>query len=261
VATSFQFGNLVFESVSRIELERDSTGAVRDFTPHVKLEQRRDLLPGGEGPFCKFSVSNKWLGRPGVYVVIVDGALVYVGECECLVRRVNQGYGRIAPRNCFVGGQSTNVRINRLIREAVLQAQTVELAFCCTDTRKRIESRMINILTPRWNRAVAPRNVSRAAAVKATANRPTPLNELPSDRTSTCREQILEAARGIVRERGRNEFTILEIVNRLKDTGAGFSGSTIRTHITSRCCRNAPKNHAVTYEDFERIARGCYRMV
>ena len=36
--------------------------------------------------------------------------------------------------------------------------------------------------------------------------------------------------------------------------------STIRTHITSRCCENAAPNHAVTYNDYERIERGIYRL-
>lgn len=66
---------------------------------------------------------------------LVDHDPVYVGECECLVKRVNQGYGRIGPRNCFMGGRTTNVRINRLVRYAFLRAQIVELAFCRADYR------------------------------------------------------------------------------------------------------------------------------
>jgi hypothetical protein len=35
---------------------------------------------------------------------------------------------------------------------------------------------------------------------------------------------------------------------------------TIDVHITSRCCVNANANHAVTYNDYERIGRGIYRL-
>jgi hypothetical protein len=260
---SFRFGELAFDAVSRIEPERGPSGDVLDFTPHVKLDGRLglNLLPGGEGPFCKFSISNQWLGRPGVYVFLVDGSAVYVGECECLVKRVNQGYGSIAPRNCFVGGQSTNVRINRFIRDAVLRGKTVELAFCCTDSRKAIESEMISRLAPPWNRASRGRSVSSSEATKSVASQPQVMNRLLPSPTSACREQILRAVRDVVQEKGRNEFTVSEIVNRLRGAGAGYADGTIRTHITSRCCRNAPKNHAVVYEDFERIARGVYRVV
>jgi hypothetical protein len=80
-------------------------------------------------------------------------------------------------------------------------------------------------------------------------------------RTLTCREEVLEAVRAIVREKAHNEFTVDEIVSRLRDSGSPFAESTIRTHVTSRCCRNAPKNHAVTYEDFERIGSNAYRLI
>jgi hypothetical protein len=259
---SFRFDDFAFEPVSCIQPERGPSGEIRDFTPHVTFKDTRalKLLPGGDGPFCKFSISSQWQGRPGVYVFLVDGALVYVGECECLAKRVNQGYGCIAPRNCFLGGQSTNIRINRLIRDAILRGRRVELAFCCTESRKRVESEMINRLSPPWNRA-APRLRGLAVmAAKESVNGPARFPRVPKGSAPTCREQILKAARAIVREKRRNELTVPEIVDHLRNAGANCPESTIRTHVISRCCRNAPKNHAVTYGDFERIARGLYRM-
>lgn len=263
VTPRFRFGDLAFDLVSSIEPERDAVGAIRDFTPHMRVKRLGDLkpVPGGEGPFCKFSVSNQWRGRPGVYVFLVDAAPVYVGECECLVKRINQGYGCIAPRNCFVGGQSTNVRINRLIRDAVKHARTVELVFHYTDVRKRVESEMIRSLRPRWNRTTGSLNLPSAASTKVSRTPSTTSDELPPSHESTCRDQILEAARDIVRKKRCNEFTVLEAQNRLQEIGTKCSESAIRTHITSRCCRNAPKNHGVTYEDFERIGRGLYRII
>ena len=38
--------------------------------------------------------------------------------------RYNNGYGRISPRNCFQGGQSTNCRVNNLIFPTGLDAIT-----------------------------------------------------------------------------------------------------------------------------------------
>ncbi len=238
------------------------SGAVRDFTPHLRVESRRELnlLPGGEGPFCSFSITNRWKEIPGVYVFLVDGAPVYVGECKCLVKRVNQGYGHIAPRNCFVGGQATNIRINSLIREAILKIRTVDLVFCRTDSRKRVESEMIGSLKPQWNRA-APWVISRPTAMTAIADHAGSSNVRLVKQASTCRDQVVKAARAVVQEKGQNEFTVLEVVARAREIGVEFSENTIRTHVTSRCCKNAPKNHAVTYDDFERIAPGLYRIV
>jgi hypothetical protein len=76
---------------------------------------------------------------------------------------------------------------------------------------------------------------------------------------SNCREEILLAVRSIIDTKGRNEFSVVEVIKFLKDKKTAYSESTIRTHITSRCCSNSPINHAVVYKDFERIERGKYK--
>ena len=37
--------------------------------------------------------------------------------------------------------------------------------------------------------------------------------------------------------------------------------SSVRTHIVSRCCVNAPRNHPHTWDYFRRIARGTYEIM
>jgi hypothetical protein len=76
----------------------------------------------------------------------------------------------------------------------------------------------------------------------------------------SCREEILDCAQDIVLRRGENRFTILEIIRCMEKRGTNYRESTIRTHITSRLCANAPDNHAVTYDDLERVERGIYRL-
>ncbi len=214
-------------------------------------------MPGGAGPFCRFSVPNRWRDQPGVYVFLVDGVPTYVGECECLVRRVNQGYGRIAPRNCFLGGRATNVRVNALIRNAILHARAVDLVFVATGLRKHVEREMIGNLKPAWNRSV-PREVAMAPSALA-ANKAILSSQSSSAAPGTnCRQAVLLAAREVVRDKGCEEFTVREIIDQL--AGSDFSENTIRTHVTSRCCRNAPDNHSSTYEDFERVGRGLYKL-
>jgi hypothetical protein len=77
----------------------------------------------------------------------------------------------------------------------------------------------------------------------------------------TCRDDVLACARRIVEQKGENRFTVKEIVDLMEEDGTEFSGATIRTHITSRMCVNAPQHHAVVYADFERIGRGVYRLL
>ena len=77
----------------------------------------------------------------------------------------------------------------------------------------------------------------------------------------TCRDEILICANRIVTAKGSNDFTIDEILICMQSEGTSYANSTIRTHVTSRMCRNAPKHHGVTYDDLERVERGVYRLV
>ena len=70
-------------------------------------------------------------------------------------------------------------------------------------------------------------------------------------------EEILAAARRLCLERATNAFTPDDIVRALPHLNAG----TIRTHVTSRCCVNAPKNHPHKWDYFKRVGRGRYEIV
>ena len=76
----------------------------------------------------------------------------------------------------------------------------------------------------------------------------------------TCRDEVLEGARELSRLSPSGEFSVDDVVAHLRRKGSAYKESTIRTHITSRMCANAPDNHAVTYDDLERTARGTYRL-
>ena len=77
----------------------------------------------------------------------------------------------------------------------------------------------------------------------------------------TCRDEVLTCANRVVSVKGINEFTIDEILTCMRSEGTSYTESTIRTHITSRMCRNAPKHHGTTYDDLERVERAVYRVV
>ncbi len=77
----------------------------------------------------------------------------------------------------------------------------------------------------------------------------------------TCRDEILECAQAAMRQSGLDHFTIPEIISCMAKRGTRYAESTIRTHIVSRMCANAPDNHAVTYRDLERGDRGEYRLL
>jgi len=75
----------------------------------------------------------------------------------------------------------------------------------------------------------------------------------------TCRDEILECIRRVTAAKD-TPFAIDEIVAGMRAGGTGYAESTIRTHITSRMCADAPDNHAKTYADLDRVERGVYRL-
>lgn len=77
---------------------------------------------------------------------------------------------------------------------------------------------------------------------------------------STCREEILDVASFLLNG-ARDSFTPIEVVDEMRRRGSRYAESTIRTHVTSLMCINAPINHPTTYPDFERVDRGQYRFV
>ncbi len=76
----------------------------------------------------------------------------------------------------------------------------------------------------------------------------------------TCRDEILDAVAGIIRRSGQEQFTVAEVIQEMSRRGTSYAESTIRTHVTSRMCANAPDHHGVVYGDLLRIGRGTYRL-
>ena len=69
-------------------------------------------------------------------------------------------------------------------------------------------------------------------------------------------DDILAAAQRLCAGRGEWTFTPAEIVSALPH----LNPRSVRTHITSRCCVNAPANHPHRLPYFMRVARGTYEI-
>lgn len=77
---------------------------------------------------------------------------------------------------------------------------------------------------------------------------------------TTCRDEILQAIRALTSRSRSDSFTIQQVIDEMSARGTTYSENTIRTHVASRMCQDAPDNHAVVYDDLERIGRGEYRL-
>jgi hypothetical protein len=83
----------------------------------LELKRRGDefykkfLNDYGDLEYCRFSVQGDLAAKKGLYCYTVDGEVKYVGRCrDSFKKRVNQGYGVIHPKNCYLDGQATNSR-------------------------------------------------------------------------------------------------------------------------------------------------------
>lgn len=137
VATPWAWDGISFTRVGSVELFAD------DLFPELRYAKKAvvKLLPNGGGPYCKFQVP----GLPstsGVYAFFVRGALQYVGKAEVLKRRLYH-YGNISPKNCYVGGRVTNIRLNKLVREALFAGDDVEIFIYETTDFSVLEDRMV----------------------------------------------------------------------------------------------------------------------
>lgn len=136
-----------------VALESTSDGVTRRFEPQGQYARRHEveLHRYGRGSFCRFSVPDN-MHRPGVDFMVVGQRLAYVGRCEDFSRRFNHGYGRISPRNCYVGGQETKCRVNQLILGCADDGQPMKVYFIESDDYVALESSCIAAYDPPWNR-------------------------------------------------------------------------------------------------------------
>lgn len=114
---------------------------------------RRFLNKNGDYRYSTFAISDESvLSKKGVYAYYVGDQLRYIGRCkDSMKKRVNHGYGKIHPKNCFLDGQSTNCHLNAKITEF---RDNVSLWFCPLESDKKIElleTQLIRKYVPTWN--------------------------------------------------------------------------------------------------------------
>jgi len=70
-------------------------------------------------------------------------------------------------------------------------------------------------------------------------------------------DDVLRAAQRLCRERGERTFSAEDVVRALPH----LNENSVRAHISSRCCVNAPPNHPHRWPYFRRVARGSYEIL
>ncbi|GHU17373.1 hypothetical protein FACS1894163_08190 [Spirochaetia bacterium] len=117
------------------------------------LFYKQFLNPHGDETYTTFKITDTHIkNQKGLYAYCLNGGLKYIGRSnDPFEKRINQGYGRIAPKNCYIDGQSTNCHINSLITQ---NKNSVKLYVLCLKTSEKInslEEKLIKKYAPEWN--------------------------------------------------------------------------------------------------------------
>lgn len=78
---------------------------------------------------------------------------------------------------------------------------------------------------------------------------------------TSCRDEMLQVIKQLVKAKGRNKFSVQEVLDAMKRTRTTYSDSTIRTHLTDKCCVETNQHHQTIYNDYKRIGHGLYALV
>lgn len=152
--TELKLLGYTFQLIQELDPARNPSGTIKEFFPQEEYT-RKDTTPlnkYGKGPFCRFSLRKKgFWGIGGVYALVDSSGLLYIGQTINFEQRFNTGYGNISPRNCYIGGQSTNCKINTMILNKYLDGERIDLFFYETPNYNNVEAELIEILKPPYN--------------------------------------------------------------------------------------------------------------
>ncbi len=143
--------NYEFRFIQTLQPKCDTEGRVIKYRPQERFLNPKNLPLSihGKGEFCKFTIKAE--EKPGVYLWLIDGKIIYIGETFNFKRRFNMGYGLISPRKCYKNGQSTNCKMNKVVLESYEQEKSISLYFLETPDYKAIERELLATYKTKYN--------------------------------------------------------------------------------------------------------------
>jgi len=126
---------------------------LRDLKQNGDPFYREFLNSHGDGEYCEFKLADPRVQRlKGLYCFTVDEQLKYIGKStDSFAKRIDQGYGKIHPKNCFRDGQSTNCHLNGLIAQAAGKVRLHVRPMVDNHTIELTERALIVKYDPEWN--------------------------------------------------------------------------------------------------------------
>lgn len=149
-----------YKQIVELEYEEYKNCPLGDFLLYLKNSNNsfyeKFLNRYGDSRFCTFGLMDtSVLGLRGLYCYCVDNKPMYIGRClDDFGKRINLGYGKIHPKNCYIDGQQTNCHINNLVNSV---SDKISLFLCPLTNEgqiKKLEQELIGQINPLWNIAL-----------------------------------------------------------------------------------------------------------
>jgi hypothetical protein len=143
---------------SILEAYSDSLGLnLGDFL--LKLKRSNDVFYRcflnryGDACYCEFRLHDPNIAMlKGLYCFAEGGSIKYIGKSiDSFANRINNGYGRIHPKNCYRDGQATNCHLNALIADCVGQVVLFVCPMLDNQDIQVTEAALIAQEKPEWN--------------------------------------------------------------------------------------------------------------
>ncbi|RED59170.1 GIY-YIG nuclease family protein [Cohnella lupini] len=117
------------------------------------LFYREFLNKNGDKIYSTFRITDRAAqDSKGIYIYCIDNKIKYIGRCrDSFGKRINQGYGKIHPKNCFIDGQSTNCHLNYLVTETKEKVKFFILELAEEIQIMELEEMLIKKYQPEWN--------------------------------------------------------------------------------------------------------------
>ena len=114
----------------RLFVERDASGVVLVSSPLAGMAAVEQRYPAwARGPFSRIEPEFGLPQSPGVFALVTDGVVRYVGSARDLDRSfgARHGLGHISRRDCQSKGQEEPCRLNRLITHEAKAGRGVDV--------------------------------------------------------------------------------------------------------------------------------------
>jgi hypothetical protein len=114
---------------------------------------RRFLNKYGDCEYSKFKIISDEISKnKGIYLYCTNDYIKYVGQTKnSFKKRINNGHGRISPKNVFLDGQSTNCHLNSVITKSKDDISLFVLTLEDENLIDSLEKKLIEQYSPDWN--------------------------------------------------------------------------------------------------------------